>query len=255
MQKNLILSGFLLLMLVSCAEESVHTKVKSNPREYQLGAYLWQQNSGEYQALCYQAYNLAKMLLASDLENKHNKKRAVIFDIDETIFNNSFLGAKEIKNGLIWSKDSLSHWVKEQKAEAIAGAKEFIDYAVANKVEVFYVSDRATNEIDDTYDNFKKLNIPAKKENFYFMDGTWSKEPRRAMIQKKYDVVLYFGDNLHDFDSAWDNKTSEMRKKIVDDRRQEFGQHFIILPNPLYGDWENSLPKNKDRMENLIIKP
>jgi 5'-nucleotidase (lipoprotein e(P4) family) len=226
-----------------------------SPREYQIGAYLWQQNSGEYQALCYQAYNLAKTKLARDLENKHNKRRAVIFDIDETVLDNSFLGANEIKNNIAWNPKSLDLWVARKSAHAIAGAKDFIDFAVENRVEVFYVSDRNVGQIEDTLENFKRLNIPAKKENMYFKTTEHSKESRRHEIEKKYEVVLLFGDNLHDFDKAWDNKTSLERKAIVDEKRQEFGERFILLPNPLYGDWENSLPKPTDRKENLMINP
>lgn len=239
----------LMLLIVSCAHQ------KTNEHEYQIGAYLWQQHSGEYQALCYQAYNLARIKLDRDLEDKHNRKRAVIFDIDETVFNNTFIGARMIKENIPWSKKVLNDWVKERNATAIAGAREFIEYAVKNRVEVFYISDRKINEIDDTFLNFKLLKIPAKKENFFFKSEDGGKESRRKEILKKYEVVLYFGDNLHDFDKIWDDQPSNLRKSLVDERRQDFGNKFIILPNPLYGDWENSLPKVNNRAENLIINP
>jgi 5'-nucleotidase (lipoprotein e(P4) family) len=240
----------LFFILVSCASNKPNTI-----REYQLGAYLWYQNSGEFQALCYQAFNLARMRLDQDLELKHNKKRAVIFDIDETVFDNSIAGAYEVKNDIPWEKENLNKWVKLKKARAIAGAVEFIDYAVDKRVEIFYVSNRTLDQIDDTFINLKSLNIPAKKENLLFMDKEWSKESRRKEIQRKYEVVLYFGDNLHDFDKTWDSKISSERKKNVDIRRYDFGDKYIILPNPLYGDWENTLPKTSDRTENLIINP
>jgi 5'-nucleotidase (lipoprotein e(P4) family) len=242
---------FILLFLVSCA----HPISIPAPKDYQVGAYLWQQTSGEYRALCYQAYNLARLRLDRDLENKHNKKRAVIFDIDETVFDNSVQGAEDILGNVSWSAKHLDEWVARKEARAIAGAKEFIDYAVQNRVEVFYISDRTVNQIDDTLENFKRLNIPAKKENFYFKTSESSKESRRQEIQKKYEIVLLFGDNLHDFDKVWDHQSSEERKKIVDEKSREFGDRFIVLPNPLYGDWENSLPKKSNRKENLIIKP
>jgi len=34
-------------------------------------------------------------------------------------------------------------------------------------------------------------------------------------------------------------------------RREDFGDKFIILPNPLYVDWENSLSKIKSKEELL----
>lgn len=246
---KLLIQVIILSLTFSCSH------VELSPREYQVGAYLWQQRSGEYQALCYQAYNLARLKLDRDLENKHNKKRAIVFDIDETIFDNSFSGAYDIKNKIPWNQKSFDQWVTLSQAHAMAGAKEFIEYAISNRVEVFFISNRTIDQIDNTLLNFKRLNIPVKKDNLFFMTSEWSKEARRQEIQKKYEIVLLLGDNLHDFDKAWDHKSSDERKKIVDEKSREFGERFIVFPNPLYGDWENSLPKNIDRKDNLIINP
>ncbi|RPJ76097.1 MAG: 5'-nucleotidase, lipoprotein e(P4) family, partial [Alphaproteobacteria bacterium] len=91
--------GIIILLTFSCStvELSKKNTTDSFDREYQIGAYLWFQTSGEYQALCHQAYNLGRMKLDRDLENKHNRKRAVVLDIDETVLDNSFGGADEIK--------------------------------------------------------------------------------------------------------------------------------------------------------------
>lgn len=219
-------------------------------REYQIGAYLWFQTSGEYRALCYQAYNLAKLKLDRDLENKHNRKRAVVLDLDETVLDNSVAGANEIKNKQGWNQERLNLWVKNKSATAIPGAREFLHYAVSRRVEVIYISNRLQSQKNDTYENLKRLDIPVKMENIYLLDS-WSKEKRRQEVLKKYDVVLYFGDNLVDFHKNWDHKTSEERRAAVDAHRNDFGEKFIVLPNPLYGDWENSLPKTKNRTDLL----
>ena len=244
----------IILILSSCSGHSLKptsSHSNSNPREYQVGAYLWYQNSGEFRALCYQAYNLARLKLDRDLENKHNHKRALVFDIDETVLDNSFGAANEIKNGITWDKEVLARWVKQKRAEAIPGAREFIEYAVSLHVEVIYISNRRKSEEEDTLENFKRLGIPAKKENFYFLSSDNSKETRRQEVAKKYDVVLFFGDNLADFDKDWDQKSNIERRASVDAHRDDFGEKFIILPNPLYGDWENSLPKSSSRIDLL----
>lgn len=241
--------GAILFLSFSCS--SVSPTPKPYSREYQIGAYLWFQTSGEYRALCYQAYNLARLRLDRDLENKHNRKRAVIFDIDETVFDNSLGGAYEIKHRIDWDKESLAKWVSLKIAQAVPGAKEFIDYAVSRQVEVIYISNRLVSQKDDTLENFKLLGIPAKRENLYFLNDGWSKEDRRLLVLKKYEVVLYFGDNLGDFHKDWDYKSSDERRASVDSHREDFGEKFIVLPNPLYGDWENSLPKSKNRSDLL----
>ena len=221
--QTLIISAILLVSF-SCAKSTV------DGREYQIGAYLWFQTSGEYRALCHQAYNLARLKLDRDLEEKHNGKRAVVFDIDETVLDNSFSGAYEIKNNIPWDQESFDRWVALKKAELVPGAKEFIDYAISKRVEVIFISNRKESQKEDTLENFKRVGLTAKKENLY-------------EVLKKYHVALYFGDNLGDFAKDWDSKTSESRRALVDARKEDFGDKFIVLPNPLYGDWEKSLPK------------
>src|SRR5207245_7109230 len=79
--------------------------------EYQVGAILWTQSSGEKAALAYQAFALARMTLDRDLRmNRHSRmKRAVIVDVDETIIDNSRFQAMLVKtqqayNGKLWTE-------------------------------------------------------------------------------------------------------------------------------------------------------
>src|ERR1043166_197461 len=66
--------------------------------EYSAGATLWMQKAGEYRALAYQAFNIARWQLDQDLKGKNKsdipkaerkKPRAVMVDIDETVLDNS----------------------------------------------------------------------------------------------------------------------------------------------------------------------
>lgn len=250
--RSLLISA-LLVLFFSCSLRPVQNKTTTDyfSREYQIGAYLWFQTSGEFRALCYQAYNIGRMKLDRELENKHNRKRAVVFDIDETVLDNSFGGADEIKKYQDWDKESFNRWVVQKAAGAIPGAREFIQYAVSRQVEVIYISNRDVTQKKATYDNLKDMGFPVKNENLYFLSNEWSKESRRLEVLAKYDVVLFFGDNLGDFHKDWDGKTSEERRASVDSHRDDFGRKFIILPNPLYGDWENSLPHFEKRSDLL----
>jgi 5'-nucleotidase (lipoprotein e(P4) family) len=250
---NAIIFCVLLLAATSCS----HTPARQQPfdREYQVGAYLWFQTSGEYRALCYQAYNLGRLKLDRDLENKHNKKRAVVLDLDETVLDNSFSGADEIQSRQNWDKESFNRWVAKKSAVAVPGATEFLRYAVSRQVEIFYISNRKTFQVEDTFVNLKKLGIPVKKENLLLQGDEWGKESRRLEVLKKYEIVLFFGDNLGDFHKDWDGKTSEERRALVDSHRDDFGEKFIVLPNPLYGDWEKSLPGTKKRSDLLKTVP
>ena len=240
---------FLLVVMTSCSTHS------QNPREYQIAAYLWQQTSGEYRALTYQAYNIAKEKIERDLEDKHNKKRAVIFDVDETVLDNSFGGAMEVKKGLPWKESHFADWVKLKEAVAIPGALDFVKFLQEKNIEIFYVTNRASHMFQDTYDNLVAQGFPVKKENLMPMGEEHDKGPRRQSILKKHHVVLYVGDNLSDFPGGYEKTSVEERNALVDKMRTEFGQKLIILPNPLYGDWERALPRDKSRIENLKVKP
>lgn len=52
---------------------------------------------------------------------------------------------------------------------------------------------------------------------------------------------MLIGDNLGDVSSLFDKKSSDERNQNVNEVAAEFGNRFIILPNPIYGDWESSL--------------
>ena len=246
------LNSFIFIFIfffVSCSNVASH-----NQKQTQLSSYLWYQTSGEFRALCYQAYNLAKMRLDQSLLNKSSKPKAVVFDIDETLLDNSASGAYELKNNLPWSKDRFNQWVAKASAPEIAGATEFINYAKSKNIKVLFVTNRLEFQVQDTIRNFKSLGIDTLAADFYPLINHWSKESRRLEVLKNYDVVLYLGDNLHDFHKDWDNISSQERRKRVDQHSSDFGTKFIILPNPLYGDWESSMPKNVDKLNLLKIE-
>lgn len=255
-----LIFSFVLGMLSACSTHSnssatAITNATANIREYQIGAYLWQQTSGEYKALTYQAYNIAKMRVEQEQQDKHNKKRAVVFDIDETVLDNSVGGARDIVRAGPWKESDFSDWVKLKQAVAVPGALDFTKFLAEKNIEIFYITNRQLNMLDDTYDNLSKLGFPVKKENIMMMKEKMpSKEDRRQEILKKYKIVLLVGDNLTDFHTGFDKQTVEGRNALVEQMKNDFGDKYIILPNPLYGDWERALPKKNSRIDNLRVE-
>ena len=49
------------------------------------------------------------------------------------------------------------------------------------------------------------------------------------------------GDNLNDFDNMFRKKGIADRFDAVDGAKDRFGAQFIVLPNPIYGDWEGAV--------------
>lgn len=212
--------------------------------EYQVGAILWTQTSGEIRALYYQAFALARMMLDRDLKMKHKGKlkRAIVVDVDETILDNSPFQALLVKERKEFSQQDWAKWTSSAQAAALPGAVEFLRYADAKGVRVFYVTNRREAERAGTEANLKQQGFPGvSAETVLLRADTGSKEARRTKVAEQYRIVLLMGDNLNDLAAVFEQKTVAARLAAVEQNRDQFGTHFIVLPNAMYGDWENAI--------------
>jgi 5'-nucleotidase (lipoprotein e(P4) family) len=201
-------------------------------------------------ALYYQAYNLARYSLDENLKNsqRSTKQKAVVMDIDETLLNNSPFEGKMILSGISYTPAGWKEWLNKCSAEPLPGCLEFLNYAKSKKVEIFYISNRSVSEMDSTLKNFTKFHFPcADKEHMLFKaDKDPSKESRRRhLIDINYEIVLLCGDNLGDVSAAFDNRLLDAKMDSVDKYKAEFGKRFMIIPNPMYGDWDKHFYKDK----------
>ena len=198
-------------------------------------------NSGEAKALRYQAYNIAsKRLEELKKEHENEENLAVILDIDETILKNyyylaqQFLGKEEYKNM------SFSSWVQEEKGTIIEGAEEFLNKAKELNIEVFYITNRALKTKEATINNLNSLNLPYADENHILLkESSSSKESRVKKVQENHNVLMYVGDNLGDFTEKKKKKSNKERCKIVEENKEKFGVEYIIIPNTIYGTWDD----------------
>ena len=213
--------------------------------EHSVGGILWTQTSGERVALSYQAFALARRNLDRDLRIKRRSrmKRAVIVDVDETVLDNSPYQAMLVKTRTVYESKSWHAWCEKAEAAAIPGAVEFLRYAHARGVRVFYLSNRRESEKQCTARNLKHVGFPdVSDETVIVTTNVSSKEPRRQAIAKKHRVVLLIGDNLNDFAEIFENsKTIESRLAATDQNQSNFGARFIVIPNVMYGAWEDAM--------------
>jgi len=223
------------------SSNSTATPVK-NVREYSVQSVLWQQHAAEYRALCYQAYNLAKARLQQLVKQTDTTagKLAVITDIDETVLDNSPFNAKLIALNEEYSSEEWANWVKLEQAEAVPGAVGFLNFAKSQGVEVFYVSNRPAALEKATIANLKKLNLPyAEPDHLLLKTETSAKKSRFEQVRETHNVLLYLGDNLGDFSSEFRKPSTKKRNALAKQLEAKFGTEFIVLPNPMYGDWES----------------
>lgn len=211
-------------------------------REHTVMSVLWFQTAAETRALQYQAYNMARLMLDKDLaEVKTNKKRAVLVDIDETILDNSPYEGRAIQIGKGYPFE-WDRWINLAKAEPIPGSLDFLRYAVSRGTDVFYVSNRRESFRKATMENLRRKGFPQVDDShLYLRTDESSKEPRRQKIAETHHLVVLMGDNLTDFAAVFDRKGVAERNDDVDRLKDEFGKKFIILPNPIYGDWEDAV--------------
>ncbi len=205
-------------------------------------ATLFQQTAAEYRALCYQAFNIGRYMLDADLADKSiDKHRIIVLDVDETVLDNSPFQAKSVLNSSSYP-DYWDAWCKLANAEPLPGALEFLNYARANGVSIFYVTNRKDYLKEVTIQNLKAKGFPhADAEHVITRSAEASKEGRRQELLGKYHIALLFGDNLNDFAEDFEGKNVQSRFAAVDNVCKKFGTKFIVLPNAMYGDWENAL--------------
>lgn len=229
--------------------------------EYQVGATLYTQKTAEFRALAYQAFNLARLRLDEDLSRRsvqrlpraeRRKQRAVIVDIDETVLDNSPAQAAGIRDRRSFNMKDWYAWSDMRKAKAIPGAVEFLNYAVSKGVKVFYISNRDEVQKQATIDNLRSVGFRDVSEYNVLLrqkdergNNISTKTPRRDLVAEKYRVVLVMGDNLDDFSDVFERRSVADRFAETDRIKDEWGKRWIVLPNAMYGTWENAIYEYK----------
>ena len=236
---------------ISTAQQGTQPQVATADNEYQVAAILFMQKAGEYRALTYQAFNLARWNLDTDFDKRNVKKlpkperktpRAIVVDVDETVLDNSPQQAYNVKNRLPFDLKNWYAWGEMRSAKAIPGAVDFLNYANRKGVKVFYVSNRDEVQKQATIDNLKSAGFPdATDETVLLRQTESSKEARRQSISTKYRIVLLVGDNLDDLSNVFERKSVDDRFAEVDKARESWGKKFIVLPNAMYGSWESAI--------------
>jgi 5'-nucleotidase (lipoprotein e(P4) family) len=240
MKKLIVLFLVILTVRQASAQEAMHVIDESLLKEYPV---LWQQQSAEYRALCYQAFNIALLRLNAIPKKKFRKEKlAIITDLDETIIDNSYHEAQLIKEGRPYTSKSWKEWTGRSAATAVPGAVEFLQAAKQKGVSIFYISNRDTGDVTSTLLNLQKLQLPdADRAHMLFLSDTSGKEARRQIVKNTHHVIMLLGDNLNDFMGVFEKKPSNERKAETDKVRDDWGNTFIVLPNATYGEWENAI--------------
>jgi len=211
-----------------------------------LWSSLFQQRAAEYQALCLQAFNIARLRTDQALQQPAARPRAIITDIDETFLDNSPYAVHQALKGKDYDPATWNEWTAKGIADTLTGGWSFFSYAASKGIEIFYVTNREEQERKGTLANLQHFKFPfADNQHLVMRKDISSKEPRRQEIAARYEIILLLGDNLADFSALFDKKTEAERSQHVQSLSTEFGKKFIVLPNANYGGWEDAIYQNK----------
>jgi acid phosphatase len=245
--------------------------VALNPQERALYANLYMQASAEYRACCMGVYQSAGDRLAAVLPgvSRESLKPAVVFDLDETVFDNARFQTFLDRERLPYKDEYWDLWEEKYPKEVglVPGAKEFIERAEKMGVTCVYISNRL--------EKFRPATVAALAQNglntddldrrlFLSTDGSRDKAARREQVAARYRMLMYFGDNLRDF-SEWfaapaglkpddgEAQSRAIRERFgkVDSAAGHWGVDWFVLPNPVYGEWTRLLGSNP----RLRLKP
>ena len=264
---------FLALALTGCHRDAVrdaapHESVASVPADDNLNAVAWMQTSAEYRANSLQTYRAAIRELDHAIKDRDwdalapseraNPARglppAVVFDVDETVLDNSPYQARLVVAGTEYSEPEWDNWVREQKATAVPGVLEFAKAAQKRGVALFFISNRAVHLKDATIANLRSVGLDIRDDSFLGL-GTVvpdceqqgsDKNCRRQLIGRKYRVLMQFGDQLGDFVELAPNTVAN-RDTVLEAHRDWIGERWWVLANPTYGSWEPALFDNNYR--------
>ena len=193
----------------------------------------WVTRSREYKAVCLQTYASALEKVAAAAQ-KESGPWAIVMDLDETVLDNSGYQRDLETKGEAYSQESWEVWVLKKEAALVPGAKEFISKVRAlPRARIIFISNRYARNTKPTRLNLEKLGV-AGANDIYMLRK--EKADTKTIRQKEvlegtgrmvkhgaHRVVAWFGDAAHD---------------MPDDAKLKWGTHKFMLPNPVYGNWD-----------------
>ena len=202
---------------------------------------VWVQRSAEYYAAVIQVYRLATARVEQQASSRSPGTWAVVLDADETILSNLQYQIERV--GLGYSSESWTAWVRRREATPLPGAAGFLARVRALGGRIAIVTNRLDSECADTSALFEAQALAFDAMLCRPDKGPSDKNPRFEAVaggktaagHTRLEVVAFVGDNILDFPGL-----SQKLRQAGEAGFAEFGVRYFMVPNPMYGSWQES---------------
>jgi 5'-nucleotidase (lipoprotein e(P4) family) len=204
----------------------------------------WFRSAAEYRAITISTYRQAAEAVTRAAQGKARDSWAVVLDADETVLDNSVFQRDLARGTAPFSEELWAAFVKTHASESVPGALGFMERVKELGGRIAIVTNRFANLCEDTRENFRLLKLPF--DVILCRVDTGDKNPRFASVangtafddKKAREVVAFVGDNILDFPAM-----SQGLRDQPESAFDPFGRRFFILPNPMYGSWQQTPPR------------
>lgn len=234
-----------------------------------VDALVWLDTSAEQSALYRQAFQLARYRVDSVVRTDGRPLRpryCVFTDCDETILDNSEYNAWLALTGRNFHPVTWDEYCRSKRSRACPGAVPFAIWLAEAGIELFYVTSRSNATRAATTSNLAMLGFPVTSfdetddphvTHLFMADmphpdkasAPWGKWDQYEWIirHRQLEPILWLGDNLSDFRSCYKTQRWDERLHSAEQEdRENWGTRYIVMPNPVYGDWQRNYRSRRD---------
>ncbi|MBK5255537.1 MAG: hypothetical protein JJE39_05850 [Vicinamibacteria bacterium] len=199
----------------------------------------WLRSAAEYRAIAISTYRAADDAVTNAAKGRSRDTWAVVLDADETVLDNSVFQRDLAQGDAPFSEELWATFARTRSSVSVPGARDFLDHVRELGGRIAIVTNRWSNLCEDTKENFRIQNLPW--DAMLCRVDTGDKNPRFEAVAtgaafgdgETRAVVAFVGDNIQDFPALKQSLRDE-----PDSAFEAFGRRFFVLPNPMYGSWQ-----------------
>ncbi len=233
--------GLAIAVCLSGAWPAAAAKAPAAPKDI-----VYARDSIEFAAIQREVYRWAWRAVRARAKSQKGRW-AVVLDIDQTVLDNTAFQAE--LGSRPFSQAAWKAWTAKADAKALPGAKGFLDRVRAlPRGEIVFMTDRGDDEAAATLKNLKDQGLfKAGDVLLTKRDQSDTKGARRACVEKALDprckaqgpraILALFGDSARDFVELHGQDMETVGRKDI---LGEAGVKDFVLPNPMYGQWQNA---------------